>query len=259
MLPSCNEKADVPHRQSYEPLEIIIVDDGSTDTTRQVVRALDPKIRYRWRSNGGPAAAYNMGLKMARGDVIAFLNSDDLWAASALESRLARLTSASETEPAVDIVLGLTQRVVVTRGGTGCVPPDSALPPWASMLFASAVFRKSVFEEVGLLEESLRFGEDVDWFFRAREYSVPMAFIKRITLLYRLHQGNMTNDTRVRDVYFLKAIKRSLDRRRRAGRGRIQELPDPANLQEMLEFLRPSALRHPAPDQGATSEGRGDS
>ena len=67
-------------RQNYEPLEIIIVDDGSTDSTGQIVASFGSDIRYVYQANQGPAAARNHGLRLATGDLIAFLDVDDLWA-----------------------------------------------------------------------------------------------------------------------------------------------------------------------------------
>ena len=65
--------------QSYSNLEVMVVDDGSTDDTGRMVENSFPLVRYTWQENQGPAAARNRGIKMTRGEWLAFLDSDDLW------------------------------------------------------------------------------------------------------------------------------------------------------------------------------------
>ena len=73
------EAVESTQRQNYHPLEIIIVDDGSTDGTAQIATSFKGEVRYMYQPNsGGPAAGRNRGLKMARGEVIAFLDQDAL-------------------------------------------------------------------------------------------------------------------------------------------------------------------------------------
>ena len=89
-------------RQDHEPLEIIIVDDGSTDETSAVARSLPGDIRYIYQTNSGAASARNRGLEMAIGDVICFLDADDMWSDDKLAVQLA-LFSADDS---LQVVLG---------------------------------------------------------------------------------------------------------------------------------------------------------
>lgn len=65
--------------QSYRQIEVIVVDDGSTDNTREVVAGFDDRVRYFYKENGGVSTARNLGLRECRGEFIALLDSDDLW------------------------------------------------------------------------------------------------------------------------------------------------------------------------------------
>jgi GT2 family glycosyltransferase len=86
--------------------------------------------------------------------------------------------------------------------------------PTFSVNLGSAVIRKSVFERVGLFDETMRYSEDVDWFMRAREAGAAIKTIDAVTLLYRQHEQNMTRGKSASELNVLKALKRSLDRRR---------------------------------------------
>ena len=89
-------------RQRYEPLEIVVVDDGSTDDTPALIESLGPRVRALRQPNAGPAAARNRGLAAARGELFAFLDADDLWP----DRKLQRQVAALATAPDVDVVLG---------------------------------------------------------------------------------------------------------------------------------------------------------
>ena len=82
------------------------------------------------------------------------------------------------------------------------------------MNLGSAIIRKSVFDRVGLFDETMRYSEDVDWFMRARERGAAIVTIDAVTLLYRQHEQNMTRGKSASELNVLKALKRSLDRRR---------------------------------------------
>ena len=86
--------------------------------------------------------------------------------------------------------------------------------PAFSVNLGSAIIRKSVFERVGLFDETMRYSEDVDWFMRAREGGAAIVTIDAVTLLYRQHEQNMTRGKSTSELNVLKALKRSLDRRR---------------------------------------------
>jgi glycosyltransferase involved in cell wall biosynthesis len=195
--------------QKYSPVEIIIVDDGSTDGTATVARSLSETVRYLHQTNQGPAAARNRGIKQARGSLIAFADADDLWPADKLELQLPYLITA----PAIEIVMGRIQQVLLSA-----TKADEFAEPAFSVNLGSAVIRKSVFERVGLFDETMRYSEDVDWFMRARETGVAITTIDAVTLFYRQHEQNMTRGKSTSELNVLKALKKSLDRRRdRAG------------------------------------------
>lgn len=191
--------------QKYSPLEIIMVDDGSTDGTADVARSLPETVRYLHQSNQGPAAARNRGIEHAQGSLIAFADADDLWP----EDKLALQLPYLMRDPAAEIVMGRIQQVLLSETGA-----ENFAEPAFSVNLGSAIIRKSVFERVGLFDETMRYSEDVDWFMRAREGRAAIVTIDAVTLLYRQHDQNMTRGKSTSELNVLKALKRSLDRRR---------------------------------------------
>lgn len=191
--------------QKYSPVEIIIVDDGSTDSTATVAESLPETVRYLHQTNHGPAAARNRGIEQARGSLIAFADADDLWPAGKLELQLPYLIN----DPGIDIVIGRIQQVLLSE-----TRAEEFGEPAFSVNLGSAVIRKSVFERVGLFDETMRYSEDVDWFMRAREAGAAIVTIDAVTLFYRQHEQNMTRGKTTSELNVLKALKRSLDRRR---------------------------------------------
>ena len=187
------EAVESIQRQNYEQLEIIIVDDGSTDSTAEIAADFESNVRYFYQPNSGPAAARNRGLRMSRSNVISFLDIDDLWSEDKLKLQLKHLSR----DKSVEIVLGHTQRMQFTSVEKGKFHFMDWSEPILDMHLESAVFKKSVFDRVGYLDKSLNQCEDWDWFMRAKELGTSIQLHEKITYFYRQHAQNMTNDMQV--------------------------------------------------------------
>ena len=206
--------------QDYPALDILVIDDGSTDCTPAVVAGLGDDIRRMWQVQAGPAAARNRGLRQARGDLIAFLDADDVWPPHKLRAQVGRLLA----EPALDVVLGRVQPLNV--------PPSAASEGVIDVHLGSAVFRRGVFDHVGLFDEGLTYSEDHDWFLRAREQGVRMTVLRQVTLLYRRHDGSLTRQSGHQGYQLPRVLKASLDRRRAQAQGQAAALPRLADFDE---------------------------
>jgi glycosyltransferase involved in cell wall biosynthesis len=214
-------------RQQYEPLEILIVDDGSTDATPQVAPQLGADVRYFRKDNGGPASARNVGLREARGEVIAFLDADDQWPDGKLALQLARL----EADPALDVVTGRVQYIELPGAehlDLRFEGPDQTL---THVHLGAGLYRRRAFDTVGPFDEAFRISDDTDWFLRARELGLKIIVLADVTLLYRLHDSNLTRRARTRDFMMTELVHKSLERRRRI-HGAVRELAPWSSLDE---------------------------
>ena len=150
-------------RQGYERLEIIVVDDGSTDDTPRVIASLGDRVRAFRQDNAGPAAARNHGITASHGDLLAFCDADDIWPDGKLRLQIGRL----QDDPELDVVLG---RVQYVADAGERVPNVQFEDPDAQTLthvhVGSGVYTRRAFEAIGVFDDTLRFSEDIDWFFR---------------------------------------------------------------------------------------------
>jgi hypothetical protein len=194
--------------QSYANLEIIVVDDGSTDDLRGAVRDLSVDVRFFSQHNSGPAAARNLGIRNAVGELFAFLDVDDLWPEDMLGLLVARLME----RPDLDVVHGYGQLMRLdTDGAHEFIGSARESFPY---FLSAALYRRRAFEAVGLFDADLRFSEDTDWFTRAREKSLAIERLEQVTLRIRRHDGNMTRGKNLRELGALRFFKKALDRRR---------------------------------------------
>ncbi|KAB7732668.1 glycosyltransferase [Rudanella paleaurantiibacter] len=210
----------------YPNVEIICVDDGSTDSSAQIVQAFGPVVRYVYQENRGPAAARNRAFELVRGEFVTFLDNDDLYPDYKLSKQLATFAA----EPDLDVVFGKTQYVFLDGSNPERFHfPDESRTVW-NILMGAGLFRTSVFRRIGLFNEELRIGEDGDWYNRAREQGVRIRSTDEVMLYYRHHDANYTRDEELVKSTLLKAIKYSLDRRR-SGQT-VQALPHFSQFQQ---------------------------
>ena len=186
--------------QDYRPLEVIVVDDGSTDSTRSVLaREFGERIRYICQENAGPAAARNTGIRASHGEYIAFLDSDDLW----LPGKLTAQVDALSRHPECALVYGKAIEGTEDGRPTGRVYRNSdrgrtgdnfeLVLRWAPIATPAVVVRRSALDQVGLFDETLRVTEDTDLFLRLT-MQCPAAYIGRAVAAIRAHEGQTTGD-----------------------------------------------------------------
>ena len=206
--------------QGHRSIEVIVVDDGSTDRSAEVIRDSGYPLRYEYQENRGPAAARNTGLKYAHGDLVTFLDADDTWPVDKLAQQVGYLTA----NPSTDIVLGRIQYTGTLSAREQTIRFEGADNTTMNVNLGSGVFRRSAFEKVGYFDESLIHYEDHDWFMRARELDLEISILDRITLNYRRHPDALCQRAPPADNEFARVFKKSLERRRKLHAGRSPEL-----------------------------------
>jgi glycosyltransferase involved in cell wall biosynthesis len=190
--------------QSYRPIEIVVVDDGSTDGTGEALAAFGDVVRAVHQHAAGAAAARNRGVQEARGDFIAFLDADDLWVPDKLRRQM-RVLAAS---PEVDGVFG-----ALAQTGASGVASDG--PPAEMYSPSVALLRRSVFTRVGLLAEQWRVGEFVDWCARAEEAGLHFVMLPDLLAYRRVHGANTGIHRRDARLDYLRIVRSRLERTRR--------------------------------------------
>jgi glycosyltransferase involved in cell wall biosynthesis len=204
--------------QTYRPIEVIVVDDSSTDATPRIVETFGRPIVYLESGGNNIPRARNVGLGAARGEFVAFLDSDDLWVPEKLARQMARFEARPELDFCVAHVQNFWMDEVADEGrrmrGTARAGP---IPGYVTVALLA---RRRLFETVGAFDESLRHGDSMDWFLRARERGAVEELLPDVLTLRRMHARNISRRRagESRDE-FLSLLKRSLDKRRAADSG----------------------------------------
>ena len=202
--------------QPHDDLEIIVVDDGSTDRSAEAVHAFGDAVHYVRQPRSGASVARNRGVELATGQIVAFLDADDLWC----DGVLPRLLAVLEDDPSVGMVVGHMEQFVSPELPVSARDEFHFSPgPIPARMCGAVIVRRSEFDRVGGFSPLLVSGEFIDWLARAEDLGVRSVTISDLVLrrrLHRLNHGVLRRDAR---LDYVRVVKAALDRRRAAANG----------------------------------------
>lgn len=197
------ESLDSILAQTYARFEVIVVDDGSTDDTPEILASYGPRIRAFHKPNGGGASAINLGIRQARGDWIAWLSADDLWEPTNLE----RQVGVIEERPFIGLLYSDFATIDAAGNVTSRVhlPPPPTRPARVVALMrrcfingCASLIHRDVFADVGLFDEADRVAYDYDMWLRI----IPrfeIRYLPETLAYYRVHSGQLSRRWEVMD------------------------------------------------------------
>jgi glycosyltransferase involved in cell wall biosynthesis len=200
--------------QGVDLHEVVVVDDGSTDGSADRARVFGDRVRVHRQANAGISAARNAALALATGDVIAFLDADDVWPDGSLRARLAALLADDSIEYSYGSVEQfVSPDLAATAAG---LHANAKLDPRPARLAGAMLVRRRAFATVGRFSPTLRVGETLDWVARADELGVPGRCLPQTVLRRRLHATNTGLVQHESRADYLTLAREALMRRRKA-------------------------------------------
>ena len=197
------EAVDSVIAQSFRDWELVVIDDGSSDRTPEAVRPYlaDPRVRYFRSDTLGQPRAKNLGIRLSRGELVAFLDADDAWEPTKLEKQLALF----EAKPEVGVVF--CRRSLMDEEGRPLPAKNAAGPPRGFVLpqmftqnfvcFSSCVVRREVFSRVGAFDPQWDLAIDYDLWLRVAKF-YAFDFVDEELVRYRTGHGNLSKKLRDR-------------------------------------------------------------
>ncbi len=189
--------------QTFLDLEVVVVDDGSTDDTRAALSAYPEAVRYAYQRNQGPAAARNHGMRLARGEFIGFLDSDDVYYPDNVKAHLERFQAnpdAGLVYAGIEIVDHEGKRVKEVRPAAqdrGFVL--ERLVRYNFITASTVLLRRSVMEFAGEMNTRLWFAED--WYYWLRIASrFPVDFVDRVLVRYQRSRVSLSHGTAIAEL-----------------------------------------------------------
>lgn len=193
--------------QSYLPLEIVIIDDGSWDNSRTIVQQVAPQARYYYFEHTAPPTPYNKGISLTNGDLIAFLDHDDLW----LPDKLAWQVAAFRADPALAISFGMVEQFYSPDVFASPPPPERMVGHIPSAMMVS----RPVFQQIGLFNPQWQVGYFLEWVLKATEQGLKIATLPHLLARRRIHNTNLGIRKQAQQREYAQVLKQHLDRNRR--------------------------------------------
>ncbi len=199
--------------QNYSPLEVLVVDDGSTDNGPELASRYGSAVRVIAIPHRGHPAARNAGVAVATGDFLAFLDADDLWTANKLDLQI----EAFAANPSLDLVFGHMQNFIsleLTAEERAKIKCNSTALP--GLLQGSMLARRDSFHRVGPFAEERKMGDFLDWYGRATLQNMNIYMLPDTVVRRRIHLANFQRTHKHLRKENLIALKKLLDLRRAA-------------------------------------------
>lgn len=220
------EAIDSVLAQTQCRLQVVVVDDGSTDGTAQLVKAYGNAVEYTWQPNAGPASALHRGFPLARGEFVASLDADDLWLPSKIAQQLGQFAERAELGISLTHIKNFWDPEVAEEEQRLRDHPRAK--PLPGYTFGTMLAKQNVLADVGLPDPTRQHGYAAEWFMRVRDRRIGIRVLPDVLVLRRLHRANRSRQrAAVSRDNFLDLLRDRLDRQR--GRSPGHGAKDPGN------------------------------